>query len=333
MVLITGGAGFVGSHLCRFLLAAGFGVRLLDNAPFQRAGGLCVDLLQGDIRDPIAVEHAMRGVVAVIHAAAAAPASVPEEVFSTNVAGTWTVLQTAVRKRVPRFVFLSSTEVYGEQAHRLMHEPDPLHGTGPQAESRIEAEHLCESARLSGMSVSILRLTEVTGPGQRGALAKLFQYASAGRRFLTVGSGRSACQTLHIEDLCQAIHLCLVMRLDLVNDTFNLGARAASSHREAFQALLDRAAHGKRVVRIPRGPAMAVLGLFERLVHSSRFSWIRQTAGQRSYVSVRHIDSRLGFRPRYSGTAALLREFDSYTRLRGPVDGKDDATPDCSEAI
>ncbi len=317
-VLITGAAGFIGVNLCRFLLARGYVVRCLDKAPFDHADRMPIDVIQGDIRDSVAVGHAMRGVGAVLHAAAAPPSASSEEIFATNVAGTWTVVQTAIRHRVSRIVFLSSADVYGAQAHHLMHEYDPLHGVGPLAESKIEAEHLCVGARMSGSPISILRLSGVTGPGQGGELAKLFESATAGRGFVTVGPGSTPCQILDIEDLCEAIHLCLVMRPDLINDTFNLGARAFDSYRDTFQAVLDRAGRGKRIIALPRPLIRASLGLLEHLPLFSVCSWVRDMESQKSYVSVRHIDSRLGFQPRYSGTAALLRQYDRYARLQAP---------------
>ena len=327
-VLITGGAGFLGGHLCRFLLARGFAVRSLDVRSFEHAERAGVDVMQGDIRDPVAVAHAMRGVSAVVHAARAASSS-PEEIFATGVAGTWTVLQTALRSRVSRFVFLSSAAVYGAQAHRLMHEGDPLHGTGPQAEAKIEAEHLCEGARLNGLPISILRLTDITGPGQGGALAKLFQRALAGHSLLTLGAGRNPYQILDVEDACEAIHLCLVMRQDLVNDTFNLGARAFDNVHDSFQAILKRAGHGKHVIALPQRAASTAIHILERRWSSLRYAWILETAGQDSYLSVRRIDGKLGFQPRYSGTEALLREYDRYARLRGPMGGKVAGQPNC----
>ncbi len=317
LVLITGGAGFVGINLCRLLLARGYAVRSLDAAPFPYPERRLVDVMRGDVRDSVVVAHAMRDVTAVIHAAAA-PADGPVgEIFSTDVAGTWTVLQTAVRNRVPRFVHLSSAAVYGTQAHHLMHEGDPLHGSGPNAEAKIEAEHLCESARLTGSCISILRPTSLLGPGRNGVFARLYQRASRGRSFPLLGAGRKPCQALDIEDACEAIYLCLVMRHDLVNDTFNLAARGFTSARECFQAVLDRAGQGGRVVRLPCAATHAALRLVERVSGSRRYAWLRATEGQESYVSVRHIENKLGFTPRQSSMEALLRDYDRYLRLEG----------------
>jgi nucleoside-diphosphate-sugar epimerase len=325
LVLITGGAGFLGINLCRLLLARGYEVRTLDIAPFDYPERAVVDVMLGDIRDSAVVAQAIRGVSCVVHAASAESLSAAEEIFSTGVAGTWTVLQTAVHYRVPRFVFLSSASVYGVQAHHLMHEGDPLHGTGPYAEAKIGAEHLCEAARLSGTCVTILRPTTIVGPGRRGVLKVLYDFAFEGRNFPALGSGSTPSQVLDVADACEAIYLCLTMRADLVNDTFNLGPPVFGTTRESFQAVLDRAGHGKRVIAIPQAPASALLNLLGHLRRSSLYPWIHDTAGQATYMSVRRIDGKLGFRPRYSSRDALLRHFELYAQSRGKIHDKGSA--------
>ena len=110
-----------------------------------------------------------------------------------------------------------------------------------------------------------------------------------------MGPGQRASQILDIDDTCQAICLCLSMPRDLVNDTFNVGARPFATIRETLQAVLDRAGHGKRVIRIPTALVTGMVSLLERLPGSSRYSWVRETAGQDSYLSVRHIGVKLDF--------------------------------------
>jgi nucleoside-diphosphate-sugar epimerase len=317
LVLITGGAGFLGINLCRFLLARGFAVRILDTAPFDYPERASVEVVYGDICDPILVERAMLGVSYVIHAAAAAPSRPKEEIFSTNVTGTWTVLQAALRVRPERFIYLSCAAVYGAQSHHLIRENDPLHGVGAYAESKIEAEHLCESARLSGTCISILRLTSVVGPARHRTFAALYERAFAGKSLPTLGSGRRPSQILDIEDACQAIYQCLSLSTELVNDTFNVGARSFATIRETLQAVLNRAGHGRRVIQIPAAPVARVMSLLEGgAVGSSRYSWVRETAGQDVHLSIRHIGVKLGFQPRCSSAVALSRDYERYVRFR-----------------
>jgi nucleoside-diphosphate-sugar epimerase len=323
LVVITGGAGFIGGHLCHFLQSLGYYVRLLDSRPFGQSQWRSVDVMQGDVRDPKMLNRAMRGASFVIHAATAPVASNSGDVFATDVFGTWSVLQAAQRAGVARLVYLSSVAVYGDQFHRLMHEDDSLMGYGPYAEARIEAEYLCHSARLAGLCVSTLRLTSVVGPGARGVFASLYRAAAAGRNFPMLTRGDDPCQVLDVEDLCQAVHRCLLAPQDLVNDTFNLGGLARGTWRESFQAVLDRAGYGKRVIGIPAGPALTLLRWLDHLgwrvgespLGTSPLPWlqsVRATAARDSYCAVRRIDSKLGFQPRYSGRDALVRHFDRY---------------------
>jgi nucleoside-diphosphate-sugar epimerase len=212
---------------------------------------------------------------------------------------------------VSRVVYLSSVSVYGSQFHRLMHEDDPLMGCGPQAEAWIEAEYLCHGARLAGLCVATLRLTSVVGPGVGGIFASLYRAAAAGRHFPMLTHGDDPCQVLDVEDLCQAVLRCLALPQELVNDTFNVGGQAYGTWRNSFQAVLDRAGHGKRVIAIPAAPAVTVLRWLDSLGWRAGAA-VLATAACDSYCAVRRIDSKLGFQPRYSGQDALVRHFERY---------------------
>jgi nucleoside-diphosphate-sugar epimerase len=322
LVLITGGAGFLGINLSRFLLARGYAVRSLDIAPFEYPERTSVDAILGDVRDLAAVTQAMQGVSCVVHAAAALPLSTPEEIHSTDVEGTRIVLETTVHANVRRFVFISSTSVYGVPDHHPLYEGDPLKGVGPYGAAKIQAERLCEVQRARGDCVSILRPKSFVGPERLGIFEMLYDFAFQGRNFPVLGSGNNLYQLLDVEDVCEAIYLCLVMREDLVNDTFNLGAKVFGTLRDSFQAVLDRAGHGKHVVGIPAAPAIAVLRVLERLHLSPIYQWIYDTAGRESYASVRRIETKLGFEPRYSNSDALIRNYDWYVKHRDETRGK-----------
>ena len=307
-VLVTGGAGFLGAQLCRFLSAQGFAVRSLDRAAPRSGEYGSIQFIRGDVRDPVAVADAMRGVGYVVHAAAADSTQSDDLIHSTGVTGTRTVLQTAIRNRVDRVVFLSSSAVYGAQEHHLMHEVDELRGSGPEAASKIEAEILCQDARLSGMCVPILRCADVVGPGCGGLYGQLFESAAAGRHFFIGTPGWRTCQVLDVDDLCAAVYQCLMLRAGLVNDTFNLAATTDyETVRDSFQAVLDQAGHGKRVISLLRPLAVAL-----QLLESRR----PVPVGADNALSVRHIDKRLDFRARHLSRAALLRHYSAYQRSR-----------------
>jgi nucleoside-diphosphate-sugar epimerase len=110
-----------------------------------------------------------------------------------------------------------------------------------------------------------------------------------------------------------------------VNQTFNVGAERFGTMREDFQAVLDRAGHGKRIVPLPAGPAVLALKLFERLGLSPLYAWIYATATKDSFVSIERI-GRLGFRPQFSNAEALIRGYDWYVANRQRIRGTSGVT-------
>jgi nucleoside-diphosphate-sugar epimerase len=317
--LVTGGAGFLGINLVRFLLGQGHRVRSLDIAPFDYPERGTVEVIQGDIRDPGTVERAMAGVGLVVHCAAALPLYKPEEIFSTDVGGTRLLLERAHAHDVARFIHISSTAVYGIPDHHPISEDDRLQGVGPYGEAKIQAEAVCLAFRRKGMCVPILRPKSFVGPERLGVFELLYDWACEGRNFPVLGSGANRYQLLDVEDLCRAIYLCATADRDLVNDTFNVGAETFGTMREDFQAVLDRAGYGGRIVGVPARPVIWVLKLLEWMRLSPLYRWVYETAAKDSFVATERIRARLGFVPAYSNREALIRNYDWYVANRAKV--------------
>lgn len=312
-VLITGGSGFLGINLARFLLSRGYEIVNLDIAPFTYAD--CsekVESHRGDIRRRSDVDRAMRGVGMVVHCAAALPLYSQKDIFTTDVYGTAVVMQSALDNGVERVIHVSSTAVYGVPDHHPILEDDPLIGVGPYGEAKILAEEVALDYRGRGLCVPILRPKSFIGPERLGVFALLYDWAYTGHNFPILGSGANRYQLLDVEDLCEAIHLCMSLPAETVNDTFNIGASSFGTIREDFQAVLDAAGHGKRIVPIPAGPAVLVLKALEKAGLSPLYQWVYDTASRDSYVSIEKAQKRLGFQPLYSNRDALLRNFRWY---------------------
>jgi len=314
--LITGGAGFLGINLCRYLLARRHKVRSLDIASFQYPERSQVEVIDGDIRDPAMVARAVTNIDVIVHAAAALPLAPRAEIVSTAVHGTGQLLAAAAAQQVQRFIFISSTAVYGIPDHHPLLETDRLRGVGPYGESKIQAEALCEQARARGLCTSILRPKSFVGPERLGAFELLYEWAYSGRNFPLLGPGSNRYQLLDVEDLCEAIVLCVTASRERANDTFNVGAAEFGTMREDFQAVLDRAGHGRHVVGLPVKPAILMLRLFETMHLSPLYQWIYATAARDSFVSIDKITTELGFHPKYSNREALIRNYDWYVAHR-----------------
>ncbi len=315
-VLITGGAGFLGINLTRFLLDRGVAVTSLDIADYPYPERDRVRVLRGDIRDRAAVARALEGCEAVVHAAAALPLYSKEDIYTTDVIGTRNVFDEACRAGVRRVVHISSTAVYGIPDHHPLVEDDRLEGVGPYGQAKIQAEMIALEYRAKGLVVPILRPKSFIGPERLGVFSLLYDWALDGRNFPVLGNGRNRYQLLDVEDLCEAIWLCLTLPAARVNDTFNIGAKEFGTIREDYQAVLDAAGYGKRIIAIPAAPAILALRLLERLGVSPLYKWVYETVAKDSFVSIEKARAQLGWEPRYSNKDALLRNFSWYKAHR-----------------
>lgn len=311
--LITGGAGFLGINLVRYLLAKGCDVTVLDLVEFDYED--CRDKIRavrGDIRIREDVVKSLEGADVVVHTAAALPLYKPEDIYSTDVEGTRIVMEESVKAGVKRIVHISTTAVYGIPDHHPLFETDRLFGVGPYGEAKVAAEKVCEEFRSSDVSVPILRPKSFIGPERLGVFALLYEWARDGHGFPVLGKGDNPYQFLDVEDLCDAIWLCSTLPGDVAGDTFNVGAAVYGTPRSDFQAVLDYAGHGRRVRSIPVKPAVMMLRLLEAMHLSPLYKWIYETVDKESFVSIDKARKVLGFEPKFSNVDALLRNYRWY---------------------
>lgn len=312
--LITGGSGFLGINLIRFLLAKGHKIKSLDIAEFAYPEKEKVEVIKGDIRDKEAVNKAMPGVDIVVHTAAALPLYKKEDIMSTDVEGTENILASAKNNNVERCIHISSTAVYGIPDHHPLEEDDKLDGVGPYGRAKILAEEECLKYRKQGMCVPIIRPKSFIGPERLGVFALFYDWAKDGHNFPMIGRGNNHYQLLDVEDLCEAIYLCATSDKKLVNDVFNIGAKEFTTMRGDYQAVLDRAGFGKKIVGLPAKPIIWMLRFLELLKLSPLYKWIYETASKDSFVSIAKAENILGWHPKYSNKQALVRNYEWYLK-------------------
>jgi len=237
-VLVTGGAGFIGSNLVRRLVANGRGVRVLDdlstgclaNLQGLEAG---LDFMEGDIRDRAAVERGLAGIRDVFHVAALASVerSVrdPLGTHAVNVDGTLGLLAASRDASVDRFVFSSSSSVYGDTPTLPKHEgmtPAPL---SPYAVQKLAGECYCGVfCRLYGLKTFVLRYFNVFGPrqdphSQYSAVIPLFIAAlREGRAPVIHGDGRQTRDFTYVDDVVAANLACLGAPETAAGEVYNV---------------------------------------------------------------------------------------------------------------
>ena len=312
-VLITGGSGFLGINIVRYLLKKNYDTRIIDIQDFDYPDVKeKVEIVIGDIRISRDVEKALNGIDIVVHTAAALPLYSKEEIFSTEIDGTRLLLHASKEKNVSRFVHISSTAVYGIPDHHPIFETDKLDGVGPYGQAKIEAERVCEEFRRAGMCVPILRPKSFIGPERLGVFALLYDWAQTGHNFPMIGKGNNRYQLLDVEDLCDAIFKCMILDERVVNDTFNIGAKDFTTMKEDYQSVLDYAGHGKKIIGLPEKPIIWTLRFLEKLKLSPLYKWVYETASKDSFVSIEKAEKLLNYKPKYSNKDALLRNYKWY---------------------
>ncbi len=220
-MLITGGAGFIGSSLAKIALEMGWKVTILDNlssssdTTLVQLENLGIEVIIGDIRDQNILKNSLLGVTAVVHLAAqvSVPMSVinPEETMDINVKGTQNVIQACLENNVQRLVMASSAAVYGEGGQLPLKEEYSGKYLSPYADSKLANEQQILNARMHGLDATALRLFNVYGVEQRadGAYAavipKFVDMMAKGVAPKINGDGLQTRDFIHVSDVNDAI--------------------------------------------------------------------------------------------------------------------------------
>ena len=314
---ISGGAGFLGLHLARRLLADGHAVRTLDVVPLGEPElEAAVEEVRGDVRDPLASARLAAGADVLVHAAAALPIlGSREAIRAVNVGGTATLLAAAREAGVRRVILISSTAVYGIPEKHPIVEDDPLIGVGHYGASKIEAERVTGEFGRRGLDVVVLRPKTFIGPERLGVFEILFDWIREGRRIYVLGDGRNRYQLLAVEDLVDAV--VRSAETDVAGETINVGAREFGTVRDDLEELIAHAGSSSRVTPVPARPAELVLRGLELARLSPLAEWHYKTAHRDSFVDVSRAERLLGWSPRLSNAQALIETYDWYLANRG----------------
>jgi dTDP-glucose 4,6-dehydratase len=238
-ILVTGGAGFIGSNFIRHVLSLNKGFRIVNYDKLTYAGNLAnlksiatdsnYCFIRGDICDAAAVEEAMRGCSAVIHFAAESHVDrsiyEPAPFIQTNVTGTFVLLQAARKARIERFIQVSTDEVYGDMALGTFADEDsPIQASSPYSASKASADLLVRSyVRTYGFPGLITRSSNNYGPYQfpEKFLPLMITNASGDKPLPIYGDGRQQRDWLHVDDNCRGI--LAVLEHGRIGEVYNIG--------------------------------------------------------------------------------------------------------------
>jgi len=272
-VLVTGGAGFIGSHLVERLLQAGHEVEALDEfndfydprikrANLQAVQGQ-IRIHEADIRDAASMHRIISagGYGSIIHLAARAGVrpsiKEPRLYIDTNIIGTYNLLEAARQAGVGRFICASSSSVYGVLKTAPFREDMALTETiSPYAATKLAAEQLCSNySHLYGMRTVNLRFFTVYGPRQRPDLAihKFTRFIHEGKPIDQYGDGSTRRDYTYIDDIMQGVLACLTYEGRLC-DVFNIGESQTTTLTELIRAIEDTLGKKATINRMPDQP-------------------------------------------------------------------------------
>ncbi|MGN6578253.1 MAG: dTDP-glucose 4,6-dehydratase [Nocardioides sp.] len=314
-ILVTGGAGFIGSHYVRSVLDGAWGsevvpeqVVVLDKLTY--AGNLAnldpvrdddrLRFVQGDICDPVLVDELMAQVDAVVHFAAESHVdrsiAGAEDFVKTNVVGTQTLLDAALRHELDRFVHVSTDEVYGSIESGSWAEDQPLEPNSPYSASKAGSDLLARAFfRTHGLDVRVTRCSNNYGPYQfpEKVIPLFVTNLVDGLNVPLYGDGGNIRDWLHVDDHCRAIHL--VLAGGRAGEVYNIGGGTELTNKELTERLLDATGTGwDRVDQVP-----------DRLGHDRRYS-----------VDWSKIRSELGYEPAWTLDEGLAATVQWYTDHR-----------------
>ena len=310
MYLVTGGAGFIGSHIVERLVSMGKSVRVFDNFSFgskENLNGIGerVEILSGDLLDLDAVQKAMEGVQVVFHQAAlrSVPFSVehPTLVNRVNVEGTLNVLTAARNAKVGRVVFASSSSVYGEEKKLPSSEQQLPRPISPYAVSKLAGEYYCKIfTELYGLETVSLRYFNVYGPRQdpnsqyAAVIPRFICWALQGRSLEVHGDGLQSRDFTYIDNVVAANLLAAESR-EANGGVFNVGQGSSYS-------LLD------------------LIDLLRRIL-GRELQWFH-TEGRAGDVrctlaDISQVEQRLSYRPQISFERGIAKTIEYFSRQMG----------------
>jgi UDP-glucose 4-epimerase len=239
-ILITGGAGFIGSHLAEELVKAGHSVKILDDFSTGSVNNILglfnyknFNMIRGSITDKELLAKATSDVDVIFHLAAQIHVDrsiiEPRHTFDINTLGTLDILDNAMEKRIELVVYASTSEVYGTAKYVPMDEDHPLNPASPYAATKAAADRLCFSYyNTYHLPIVIVRCFNTYGPRQKdsgyaAAIPKFIKRALSGLPPVIYGDGKQTRDYMYVKDTVNAYKLVLKSCKDIVGKAINFG--------------------------------------------------------------------------------------------------------------
>lgn len=323
-VLITGGAGFIGSHLSKYLLwKTDFDIVIFDQLEEPPNGSSDrVTYRRGNVASEKEVNDLFENegpFLTVYHLAASMPdKSVSDEVlWETNVKGTENIATHALRNNARSFIFTSSNVTYGIPRALPTTEATPTCPLEIYGKSKVEAEKILATYK-EDMHIQIFRCPVVTGTGRLGLQAILFEFISENKNVYVLGDGSNRYQFADVEDVCDALE-----KASHTGgfDIYNIGSDEVLSLKELYQRVIDFSGSTSKIISIPRIPALGILSALNRLNISPLGVYQYTMIGRSLYTDTTKIKSKLNWKPKKTNADTFIENYTWYLANKGAFVG------------
>lgn len=317
-IIITGGAGFLGAHLIRYLLQKkGSEIVVFDKLEYHAPENYSENVIyfKGDIlskKDISQVFKTYGPFITVYHLASAMPnKTVSDEVtWKTNVFGTINMVAEAVKNRAESFIFTSSNVTYGIPESLPVTEETPLRPLEIYGKSKAEAERELEAFK-KNINIQIFRCPVIAGVGRLGLQSILYEFISENRNVYVLGDGSNKYQFVDATDISAALEKASHLK---GFDIYTIGADQVLSLRELYQKVIEFAQSTSKIVSFPKTPALIILSVLDKL-NISPLGVYQYTMISRSlYADTTKIKKKLDWKPKKTNAGTFIENYKWYIK-------------------
>ena len=320
-VLISGGAGFLGSHLVKYLLKKGeYEIVIFDKLEYHKREnfGKNVVYFKGNIlskENMGAVFKDYGPFVTVYHLASAMPnKEVSDDImWKTNVFGTINMVSESVKNKVNSFIFTSSNVAYGIPQTLPVTEETPLLPIEIYGKSKAEAEKELAIFK-KHINIQIFRCPVIAGVGRLGLQAILFEFISENKNVYILGDGSNRYQFVDAGDVSCALEAS--SNIDGF-DIYNIGADEVLTLKKIYQKVIEFAKSSSKIISLPKTPALIILSILDKLNISPLGIYQYTMIGRSLYMDTRKIKNKLSWKPKKTNLDTFIDNYKWYIRNKG----------------
>lgn len=322
-VLVTGGAGFLGTHLVSYLLRKNYRIVILNTPSVKNEweGNYKVQFFPGNILSlsDINTVFTQYGPFDIIyHLAAALPNKQvsKNDLWSINVTGTKNLVKKACDAKVRSFIFTSSNTVYGTPSQNPVTEKTPLKPIEIYGKSKVFAEKILNEYK-GKINIQIFRCPVISGVGRLGLQALLYEFISENKKVYMLDNGNNKYQFVDAHDLCIALEKANTKKGFSI---YNIGADNILSLKDLYKTVIAHAKSRSKIVSIPKTPAIVFLALLDKLNLSPIGVYQYNMLGKSLYADTTKVKKELHWTPKKTNIDMFIENYDWYIKNKNGIE-------------